>query len=66
MSEHIDDFIEGKARKDGAYAIAYALLQLANAQKETARAVRSLDVPMVAERIDCGAGAIADALRSGD
>jgi len=37
---HIHDFCEDKARSgEGAYALAYALLELAEAQMETAKAL---------------------------
>jgi uncharacterized protein with PhoU and TrkA domain len=60
---HIDDQIEEKALKDGSYAIAYALLQVARSQKEVAVALRNLDVAFVGERIEAAAGSIADAVR---
>ncbi|WP_347092622.1 hypothetical protein [Sphingomonas parapaucimobilis] len=64
MAEHIDDFIETKARTDASYAIAYALLQVARAQRDTAIAVKNLDLAHIAERIEIGAGAIAGAIES--
>ena len=40
---NIQDFFEDKARKgDGAYAIAYALMELANAQNSTATWIKYL------------------------
>ena len=63
---HIEDEIEEKARKDGSYAIAYAILQLARAQKDTATAIRNVDIAHLAERLDCGTEAIAAALREAD
>lgn len=40
---HIMDLCEDKARKgDGAFAIAFAVLELAEAQRQTARAVHKL------------------------
>ncbi len=60
---HIDDQIAEKAAKDGGYAVAYALLQLAQAQKDVAQAIKDLDIPFIGERIDGAGGAIADALR---
>lgn len=60
---HINDKIENKAENDGLFAIAYAILQLAEAQRESARAIRGLDVAFIAERIDDGLGAIASAIR---
>lgn len=64
MAEHIDDWIETKARTDGSYAIAYALLQIARAQKDTAIAIRNLDLAHIAERVEIGASAIAGAIES--
>lgn len=41
--QHLDRFIEERARAgDGAFAIAYALLELKNAQVQTARALNKL------------------------
>lgn len=41
--QHIQDFCEDKARNgDGAFAIAYALLELAEAQKNTATQLKFL------------------------
>jgi len=60
---HIDDEIKERALKDGSYAVAYALLQLARAQRETAQAIKGLDIPFVGERIDGAGAAIADAIR---
>ncbi len=41
--QHIQDLCEDKARKgDGAYAVAFALLELARAQERTAGALRDL------------------------
>lgn len=43
MAQHIQDLIEDKARKgDGAYAVAYALLELARAQDRTATQLKNL------------------------
>lgn len=66
MAVHIDDFIEDQARTNPQYAIAYAVLQLAAKQQETALAVKNLDLAMIAERIDVGLEAVADALRSSE
>jgi hypothetical protein len=42
-SQHIQDFFEDRARGgDGAFAIAYALLELAEASKKTTRALDAL------------------------
>lgn len=43
MAEHFTDFCEERARKgDGAYAIAFALLELAEAQQRTATQLKNL------------------------
>lgn len=43
MAKHIQDLFEDKARKgDGAYAVAYALLELARAQERTATQLKNL------------------------
>jgi hypothetical protein len=43
MSQHIEDLFEEKARAgDGSFAIAYALLRLADEQKATAYQIRQL------------------------
>lgn len=60
---HIDDEIEEKAKKDGSYAIAYAILQLARAQSNTAIAVKNFDIAFLAERTECGLEAVASALK---
>lgn len=60
---HIDDTIEEKAKSDSSYAIAYALLQVARAQKETAVAIRNLDIAHMAEMIDTAGAAISSAIR---
>lgn len=39
---HIDDIIEEKARTDSGYAIAYALLRIAEAQKNVATHIKYL------------------------
>jgi hypothetical protein len=38
----LEDHIEHRARTDGSYAIAFALLELARAQKDTAQALERL------------------------
>ena len=41
--QHIQDLCEDKARKgDGAFAVAFALMELARAQERTASALRDL------------------------
>lgn len=62
MAVHVDDFIEDQARKDGSYAIAYALLQIARGQKDTAIAIKNLDLRFIGERLDEGTAAIASAI----
>lgn len=43
--QHIEDYFEERARSgDGAFAIAYALIELKNAQMQTARALNKLGV----------------------
>jgi len=43
MPQHIEDLCEERARKgDGAFAVAYALLRLADAQDRTARQIEWL------------------------
>jgi hypothetical protein len=39
---HLHDFIEEKARSDGSYAVAYALLQVAAAQEKAATHLKYL------------------------
>lgn len=63
MTQHIDDFIEDKARTDATYAVAYAVLQLARTQSITATAIKNLDIAHIAERIDEGSGLIAGSIR---
>lgn len=59
---HIDDEIAEKAKKDGVYAIAYAILELARAQSKTATNIKNVDVALIAERIEMGLGAVASAI----
>lgn len=42
MKLHIDDVIEERARTDGSYAIAYALLKLTEAQTRAARSLERM------------------------
>lgn len=43
MTQHIKDFFEDKARKgDAGFAVAYALIELADAQEATAKALQRL------------------------
>jgi hypothetical protein len=43
MTQHIQDFCEDRARKgEGAFAVAFALLELARAQDRTATALKNL------------------------
>lgn len=43
--KHMQDYFEDKARSgDGAFAVAFALLELAEAQKKTARALDSAGI----------------------
>ncbi|WP_441277700.1 hypothetical protein AB7783_11725 [Tardiphaga sp. 172_B4_N1_3] len=45
VNSHIEDYFEERARAgDGAFAIAYALIELKNAQMQTARALNKLGV----------------------
>lgn len=60
MAQHIDDFIEDQARKDAGHAVAYAVLQLARAQKDAAIAIKNLDLINIADE---GASTIAAAIR---
>ena len=39
---HLHDVIEDRARTDGSYAVAYALLKLAEAQTRTARSLERM------------------------
>jgi hypothetical protein len=39
---HLHDVIEERARTDGSYAVAYALLKLADAQTRTARSLERM------------------------
>jgi hypothetical protein len=72
LAQHIQDFCEGKARAgDGAFGIAFALLELARAQKATAVALDRLGtadaatsmgaIEMLSLEIKNGAEAIAAA-----
>jgi len=67
---HIHDLIEDLAREDGSYAIAYALLQLAEQAKRAARAIDRLGLadaatPMGAiEVLSIELKRIADAMES--
>lgn len=63
---HLDDHIEEKARNDSGYAIAYALLQVAKAQRDTGIAIKNLDLAFIGERLEVAAGAIADGIRDKD
>lgn len=72
--KHLHDVIEEKARTDGIFAIAYALLRLANAQSDTATHLKYLgngnaSTPMgaieafgahIGEKLDALTAAIAD------
>ena len=72
----IEDLIEDRARSDGAYAIAYALLEQAEALKACASALRDIGIgnaatPMgglelLAMEVRDGLAAIAAATREGD
>lgn len=43
MAQHFSDFCEDRARKgDGAFAVAFALLELASAQERTATQIKRL------------------------
>lgn len=73
--KHIKDFCEDKARTgDGAYAVAYALLELVRAQKGTAIALDRLGLnysnpkgpPGALEELAMQAKRIADALEAAE
>lgn len=71
--QHIEDLFEDRARKgDGSFAVAYALMQLAAAQKSTAYQLERLGlggaaspfgaIEHLAMTLDAGMGLIASAL----
>jgi len=58
---HLDDVIEDKAKSDGTFAIAYALLQISKSQDKL-NMVLSDKLAFIGERLDEGLSGVASSI----